>query len=42
MNEAHTYLPSTDDECDERLVKVLFYDPFFKILAVAIAVTLVN
>lgn len=23
MNEAHTYLPSTDDECDERLVKVL-------------------
>jgi hypothetical protein len=27
---------------DERLVKVLFYDPFFKILAVAIAVTLVN
>jgi hypothetical protein len=23
MNEANTYLPSTDDECDERLVKVL-------------------
>jgi len=23
MNEAHTYLPSTDEECDERLVKVL-------------------
>jgi hypothetical protein len=23
MNEAKTYLPSTDDECDERLVKVL-------------------
>jgi hypothetical protein len=23
MNEAHIYLPSTDDECDERLVKVL-------------------
>ena len=23
MNEAYTYLPSTDEECDERLVKVL-------------------
>ena len=23
MNEAKTYLPSTDEECDKRLVKVL-------------------
>jgi hypothetical protein len=23
MKNAHTYLPSTDEECDERLVKVL-------------------